>query len=75
MPMNVAQKLKLFHALAKCGSGSRSISHRLEHRVRVHPALIEEARIPANRDRPGLVQAQEDLIEQTVESLIGAKRG
>jgi 2-isopropylmalate synthase len=75
-PMNVAQKLKLFEALVKCGFkeievGFPSASNTEYEFMR---RLIEEERIPEDVRIQVLVQAREDLIERTVESLVGSKR-
>jgi 2-isopropylmalate synthase len=76
VPMNVGQKLELFDALVKCGFkeievGFPSASNTEYEFMR---RLIEEKRIPADVRIQVLVQAREDLIERTVESLVGAKR-
>src|SRR5271154_1641761 len=74
-PMNVAQKLELFRALVKCGFkeievGFPSASNTEYEFMR---RLIEENRIPADVTIQVLVQAREDLIERTFESVLGAK--
>src|ERR1051325_4889299 len=76
VPMNVSQKLELFDALVKCGFkeievGFPSASN-TEFAFNRH--LIEQGRIPDDVTIQCLVQAREDLIEKTVQSLIGAKR-
>src|SRR6201990_2102604 len=76
VPMNVSQKLEMFDALCKCGFkeievGFPSASN-TEFAFNRH--LIEEGRIPDDVTIQCLVQAREDLIEKTVQSLIGAKR-
>ena len=76
VPMNVSQKLELFDALVKCGFkeievGFPSASNTEFEFMR---RLIEEERIPEDVTIQVLVQAREDLIERTVESLAGAKR-
>src|SRR5579863_8316649 len=76
VPMNVSQKLELFNALVKCGFkeievGFPSASN-TEFAFNRH--LIEENRAPADVWLQVLVQAREDLIERTFESLVGAKR-
>src|ERR1700759_2003609 len=76
VPMNVSQKLELFNALVKCGFkeievGFPSASN-TEFAFNRH--LIEENRAPDDVWLQVLVQAREDLIERTVQSLIGAKR-
>jgi 2-isopropylmalate synthase len=75
-PMDVAKKLDLFHALVRCGFkeievGFPSASNTEYEFMR---RLIEERRIPEDVSIQVLVQAREDLIERTVESLVGAKR-
>ncbi len=75
VPMNVSQKLELFDALVKCGFkeievGFPSASN-TEYAFIRH--LIEGGRIPSDVTIQVLVQAREDLIERTVESLVGAK--
>jgi 2-isopropylmalate synthase len=76
VPMNVARKLDLFDALVKCGFkeievGFPSASNTEFEFMR---RLIEEERIPEDVRIQVLVQAREELIERTVESLIGSKR-
>jgi 2-isopropylmalate synthase len=76
VPMNVAQKLDLFDALVKCGFkeievGFPSASNTEYEFMR---RLIEEKRIPEDVSIQVLVQAREELIERTIESLVGAKR-
>lgn len=76
VPMNVSQKLELFDALVKCGFkqievGFPAASNTEYDFIR---QLIEEDRIPSDVAIQVLVQAREDLIERTVESLIGAKQ-
>src|SRR5215470_974758 len=76
VPMNVSQKLELFQTLVKCGFkeievGFPSASN-TEFAFNRH--LIEEDRAPDDVWLQVLVQAREDLIERTVESLKGAKR-
>jgi 2-isopropylmalate synthase len=75
VPMNVAQKLELFDALVKCGFkeievGFPSASNTEYEFMR---RLIEEDRIPGDVRIQVLVQAREDLIERTVESLVGSR--
>ncbi len=76
VPMNVPQKLDLFDALVRCGFkeievGFPSASNTEFEFMR---RLIEERRIPDDVRIQVLVQAREELIERTVESLVGAKR-
>jgi 2-isopropylmalate synthase len=75
VPMNVSQKLEMFEALVKCGFkeievGFPSASN-TEFAFNRH--LIEDGRIPDDVTIQCLVQAREDLIEKTVQSLMGAK--
>ena len=75
-PMNVTQKLRLFEALVKCGFkeievGFPSASNTEFEFMR---RLIEENRVPEDVTLQVLVQAREELIERTVDSLAGAKR-
>ncbi len=76
VPMNVAQKLEMFQALVKCGFKEIEVgfpaASNTEFAFNRH--LIEEGRIPDDVTIQVLVQAREDLIERTFESLIGAKR-
>jgi 2-isopropylmalate synthase len=73
--MNVAEKLKLFDAIVRCGFkeievGFPSASNTEFEFMR---RLIEENRIPDDVRIQVLVQAREDLIERTVDSLVGSK--
>ena len=76
VPMNVAQKLDLFHALVKCGFKEIEIGFPAASNTEFafNRTLIERGHIPDDVTVQVLVQAREDLIERTVESLIGAKR-
>src|SRR6266404_9639842 len=76
VPMNVSQKLELFDALVKCGFkeievGFPAASNTEFEFVR---RLIEEHRAPEDVWLQVLVQAREDLMERTFESLTGAKK-
>jgi 2-isopropylmalate synthase len=76
VPMNITQKLEMFAALVKIGFkeievGFPSASNTEFEFIR---RLIEENRIPDDVAIQVLVQAREELIERTVQSLIGAKR-
>jgi 2-isopropylmalate synthase len=76
VPMNVSQKLELFQTLVKIGFkeievGFPSASNTEFTFNRRH---IEEKRAPDDVWLQVLVQAREDLIERTVESLVGAKK-
>ena len=76
VPMNVSQKLELFDALVKCGFKEIEVGFPSASNTefQFNRRLIEENRIPDDVTIQVLVQAREDLIERTVESLIGAKR-
>ncbi|MEO6787474.1 MAG: 2-isopropylmalate synthase [Chthoniobacteraceae bacterium] len=76
VPMNVAQKLELFHALVKCGFKEIEIGFPAASNTEFafNRTLIERGHIPDDVTVQVLVQAREDLIERTVESLVGAKR-
>ena len=75
-PMNISQKLELFHTLVKCGFKEIEVGFPSASNTEFtfNRRLIEERRAPDNVWLQVLVQAREDLIERTVESLIGAKR-
>lgn len=74
-PMNVAQKLEMFHALVRCGFKQIEVGFPAASNTEFtfNRRLIEEGRIPDDVAVQVLVQAREDLIERTVESLIGSK--
>ncbi len=76
VPMNVSQKLELFDALVKCGFKEIEVGFPSASNTefQFNRRLIEEGRIPDDVTIQVLVQAREDLIERTVQSLIGAKR-
>ena len=76
VPMNVSQKLELFDALVRCGFKEIEIGFPSASNTEFafNRRLIEEGRIPDDVTIQCLVQAREDLIEKTVQSLIGAKR-
>jgi 2-isopropylmalate synthase len=76
IPMNISQKLELFHTLVKCGFkeievGFPSANHT---EFTFNRRLIEEHRAPEDVWLQVLVQAREDLIERTFESLVGARK-
>src|SRR5258708_5007263 len=75
VPMNVSQKLELFDALVKCGFKEIEICFPSASNTEFafNRSLIEEGRIPDDVTIQCLVQAREDLIEKTVQSLPGAK--
>ena len=76
VPMNVAQKLELFHALVKCGFQEIEIGFPAASNTEFafNRTLIERGHIPEDVTVQVLVQAREDLIERTFESLVGAKK-
>lgn len=76
VPMNVAQKLELFQALVKCGFKEIEVGFPSASNTEFafNRRLIEENRIPDDVTIQVLVQAREDLIERTFQSLVGAKR-
>ncbi|NDF01148.1 MAG: 2-isopropylmalate synthase, partial [Verrucomicrobia bacterium] len=76
VPMNVAQKLELFQALVKCGFKEIEVGFPSASNTEFafNRRLIEEKRIPDDVTIQVLVQAREDLIEKTIQSLIGAKK-
>ena len=76
VPMNVSQKLELFQTLVKVGFKEIEVGFPSASNTEFtfNRRLIEENRAPDDVWLQVLVQAREDLIERTVESLIGAKR-
>ena len=76
VPMNVAQKLELFHALVKCGFKEIEIGFPAASNTEFafNRTLVERGHIPEDVTVQVLVQAREDLIERTFESLVGAKK-
>lgn len=76
VPMNVSQKLELFQTLVKIGFKEIEVGFPSASNTEFtfNRRLIEENRAPADVWLQCLVQAREDLIERTVESLIGAKK-
>ena len=75
VPMNVGQKLEMFEALVKCGFKQIEVGFPSASNTEFefNRRLIEEKRIPDDVTIQCLVQAREDLIEKTVQSLMGAK--
>jgi 2-isopropylmalate synthase len=75
VPMNVAQKLELFQTLVKCGFKEIEVGFPSASNTefRFNRLLIENGHIPDDVTVQVLVQAREDLIEKTVQSLVGAK--
>ena len=76
VPMNVSQKLELFQTLVKIGFKEIEVGFPSASNTEFtfNRRLIEEKRAPEDVWLQVLVQAREDLIERTVESLIGAKK-
>src|SRR5580765_7930161 len=76
MPMNVSQKLELFQTLVKCGFKEIEVGFPSASNTEFtfNRRLIEEHRAPDDVWLQVLVQAREDLIERTIESLVGAKK-
>ena len=76
VPMNVSQKLELFHTLVKCGFKEIEVGFPSASNTEFafNRRLIEEQRAPDDVWLQVLVQAREDLIERTFESLVGAKK-
>ncbi len=76
VPMNVGQKLELFQTLVKCGFKEIEVGFPSASNTEFafNRRLIEDKRAPDDVWLQVLVQAREDLIERTVESLVGAKK-
>src|SRR5881227_1280418 len=76
VPMNVSQKLELFQTLVKCGFKEIEVGFPSASNTEFsfNRRLIEEKRAPEDVWLQVLVQAREDLIERTIESLVGAKK-
>jgi 2-isopropylmalate synthase len=76
VPMNVSQKLELFQTLVKTGFKEIEVGFPSASNTEFtfNRRLIEENRVPDDVSLQVLVQAREDLIERTVESLVGAKK-
>jgi 2-isopropylmalate synthase len=76
VPMNVSQKLELFQTLVEIGFKEIEIGFPSASNTefRFNRWLIEENRVPDDVWLQVLVQAREDLIERTIESLAGAKK-
>jgi 2-isopropylmalate synthase len=76
VPMNISQKLELFQALVSCGFKEIEVGFPSASNTEFafNRLLIEKNHIPNDVTIQALVQAREDLIEKTVQSLIGAKR-
>jgi len=76
VPMNVSQKLELFQTLVKCGFKEIEVGFPSASNTEFdfNRRLIEEERAPEDVWLQVLVQAREDLIDRTFESLKGAGR-
>src|SRR6266545_4583165 len=76
VPMNVSQKLELFQTLVKCGFKEIEVGFPSASNTEFafNRRLIEEQRAPHDVWLQVLVQAREDLIERTFESLVGANK-
>src|ERR1051325_3331153 len=76
VPMNVSQKLELFQTLVKCGFKEIEVGFPSASNTEFafNRRLIEDGRAPADVWLQVLVQAREDLIERTFESLVGARK-
>jgi 2-isopropylmalate synthase len=76
VPMNVSQKLELFQTLVKCGFKEIEVGFPSASNTEFtfNRRLIEERRAPDDVWLQVLVQAREDLIERTFQSLAGAKK-
>src|ERR1044071_2360375 len=76
VPMNVSQKLELFQTLVKIGFKEIEVGFPSASNTEFtfNRRLIEENRTPDDVWLQVLVQAREDLIERTVESLVDAKK-
>src|SRR5947209_10399666 len=76
VPMNVSQKLELFDALVRCGFKEIEVGFPAASNTEFEfmRRLIDGGRIPDDVTIQVLVQAREDLIQRTVESLAGARR-
>jgi 2-isopropylmalate synthase len=76
VPMNVSQKLELFQTLVKIGFKEIEVGFPSASNTEFtfNRRLIEEKRAPDDVWLQVLVQAREDLIDRTVESLVGTKK-
>ncbi len=76
VPMNISQKLELFQTLVKIGFKEIEVGFPSASNTEFafNRLLIEKGHAPDDVWLQVLVQAREDLIKRTVESLIGAKK-
>ncbi len=74
--MNVSQKLEMFQTLVRCGFKEIEVGFPSASNTEFtfNRRLIEERRAPEDVWLQVLVQAREDLIERTFQSLVGAKK-
>ena len=75
-PMDTPRKLAMFNLLVKMGYKEIEVGFPSASNTEYafNRRLIEENRIPKDVTIQVLVQAREDLIERTVQSLVGAKK-
>ena len=75
VPMNIAQKLELFQTLVRCGFKEIEVGFPSASNTEFafNRLLIEKNHIPDDVTIQVLVQAREDLIERTFQSLVGAR--
>ena len=76
VPMNISQKLDLFQTLVKIGFKEIEVGFPSASNTEFafNRLLIEKGHAPDDVWLQVLVQAREDLIERTIESLVGAKK-
>ncbi len=76
VPMNISQKLELFQTLVKIGFKEIEVGFPSASNTEFafNRLLIEKGHAPDDVWLQVLVQAREDLIERTIESLVGAKK-
>ena len=76
IPMGIAQKLEMFNVLVGCGFKEIEVGFPASNDTEFEfvRKLIEDNRIPSDVTIQVLVQAREELIERTVESLVGARK-
>jgi len=75
-PMNVGQKLELFQTLVGCGFKEIEVGFPSASNTEFafNRNLIEGGRVPEDVWLQVLVQAREDLIDRTFDSLVGARK-
>ena len=76
VPMNISQKLELFQTLVKIGFKEIEVGFPSASNTEFafNRLLIEKGHAPDDVWLQVLVQAREDLIERTIQSLVGAKK-